>query len=381
MTADWSAYRKRFPALERYTYLNTAGGCAMSVDAAEAGKRYFDEMVEGGDTHWDRWIERTEVSRQRLAALLNASPQEIAFVPTASLGMNLVALMLGNPGARIIAAKKEFPSATLPWLRQGAEIDFLPLSQNGVVDLSKAKRELNPQTIAFVASHVQYHTGYRYNLGKLQSMCDSNSFHLIVDATQSVGAYPIDVKRLGIDVLLFSGYKWTTAGYGIAALYVSEDLLASVDLPVVGWRSARVPYEMVYDRLDIVHEGRALEVGHPPFPGVFALDAGVRLVQEIGVDTIAARIDDLTQSLHQGLAAAGYAIASPTDPDERSGITLARVSNAEVVAAELMRRGVFVSHVDGCIRISLHFYNDESDIDTFLRHLQDIETATSHRGT
>lgn len=373
---DWAFHRQRFPALSKLTYLNTAGGCAMSLDAAAAGKRYFDEMLEGGDTHWQSWIERTEAVRRSLAGLLNASLSEIAFMPTASLGMNLIAQMLADPDDRVIVAEKEFPSVTLPWLNQGAKLSFLPLERDGSVDLADAAKLVDTRTIAFVVSHVQYHTGYRYDLGALRTFCDRHSLRLIVDATQSVGAYPIDVERDRIDGLVFSGYKWMTAGYGVAGLYVRQSLLDIAPLPIVGWRSSPAPYEMVYDHLDIVRAGHALEAGHPPFPGIFALGASLSLVREIGVQRIFERVEGLTGALHERLKARGFSVASPERADARSGITLVPVTEPKHIAERLMVRNVFVSSIDENLRVSLHFYNDEDDIETFVDHLQDLAEPT-----
>lgn len=342
------------------------GSCSRS-------KRYFDEILEGGDTHWSSWIKRTEDVRSSLAELLNANASELAFMPTASLGMNLIAQMLAKPGDRVFAAEKEFPSVTLPWLNQGAELSVLPLEEDGSVDLRKAEKRIDSNTIAFVASHVQYHTGYRYDLNALRRFCDNHGLRLIVDATQSVGVYPIDVERGHINAQVFSGYKWTTAGYGVGGLYIRQDLLDATPLPIVGWRSSKVAYDMAYDHLDVVREGRALEAGHPPFPGIFALGASLSLIREIGIARIAERVSDLTELLHKGLKARGYSIASPERPDARSGITLVPVSNATGVSERLMQRRVFISCFDGKLRVSLHFYNNENDIVIFLDHLQELE--------
>lgn len=370
MDVDWVAWRREFPALAKLVYLNTAGGAAMSRAAAAAGRQYFDEILEGGDTHWPAWLERTEQVRGSLAALLQATPGEIAFMPTASLGMNLIAQMLARPGGRILVADREFPSVTLPWLNLGMELTVLPLAEDGSVDLQDVERHIDARTTAIVASHVQYQTGFRYDLGALRAICERHGLRLIVDATQSVGAWPIDVARDGIDALVFSGYKWTTAGYGVAGLFVSQDLLDSSALPVVGWRSARTPSAMIYDHLDLARSAHALEAGHPPFPGIFALGASVSLLAEIGMARIAERIDMLTTKLHDGLSAQGHDIASPRRREARTGITLVPVGDAAALKVQLLRAGVFVSSVDDRLRVSLHFYNDETDIAAFLAQLQ-----------
>ena len=369
---DWSAYRDRFPAVRRWTYLNTAGGGAVSDAAAAAGRRYFDDFHQDGDTHWPDWRARTEAVRALAAETLNAAPRDIAFTPTASHGLNLLAQMLGGPDAGVLSVAREFPSVTLPWINQGSPVTFLEPADDGAIDLDDAARAVTPETKHLAVSHVQYRTGYRHDLAALRAFCDVHGLTLIVDATQSVGAYPVDVARPRIDALVTSAYKWLGAGYGVAVLYLRDGLRATLAPPAVGWRSARVPYDMLYDRLDLTDEAQGLELGHPPIPGILALGASLDLLREIGIEQIAARIGALTSTLHDRAAAAGLRIASTNDPAARSGITMIAFDDAVTAHADLMRRRVFVSHYGDRLRVSLHAYNDESDIDAFIGHLRDV---------
>ncbi len=304
--------------------------------------------------------------------MLNAEPGEIAFTQTASLGLNMIARMIAKPGDQILSGAGEFPSVTLPWLNQDNAIGYLEPAADGAFDLTHAGALVRPNSKAFAASHVGYNTGFRYDLDALGRFCGDHGLALVVDATQSFGAHPIDVKRSGVDALVFSGYKWATAGYGVAVLYLSQRLLASSPLPVVGWRSARAPYDLIYDHLDITREARALEAGHPLLPGILSLGAALSLIEEIGMENIAARIAGLTGTLHERLAQAGYAIASPTDPSSRSAITLIAMADADRAAARLKARGVITTARGGRLRLSLHFYNNEDDIDMLLARLGEI---------
>ena len=367
---DWAGYRARFPTCSRITYLNAAGGSPISEDAAAAGRRYFDEILDGGDLYWNGWLEQVEEARRAAARLINAEPEEIAFVQTASLGLNMIARMVARPNDRIISVAGEFPSVTLPWLNQGTEIDYLETTPDGAFDPADAL--VGPNCKAIAASHVGYNSGFRSDLDALGRFCGDHGLAHVVDATQSFGAHPIDVKRAAVDALVFSGYKWATAGYGVAVLYLGERLLASTRLPVVGWRSAKVPYDLEYDRLDIVREARALEAGHPLLPGILSLGAALSLIEDIGIEAIAARIDALTGILHERLTGAGYTIASPTGPAARSAITMVAMDDADGVAARLKERGVFTSARGGKLRLSLHFYNNEDDIDALLTTLGEI---------
>ena len=371
---DWNAYRDRFPAVRRWTYLNTAGGGAVSDAVAEAGKQYFDDFHQDGDTHWPDWRARAEAIRALAAATLNATPREIAFVPTASHGLNLLAQMLGGPGVGVLTVAREFPSVTLPWINQGSPVTFLEPADDGAIDLDGAARAVTPETRHLVISHVQYRTGYRHDLGALRAFCDDNGLTMIVDATQSAGAYPLDVARHRVDALVTSAYKWLGAGYGVAVLYLRDGLRTTLAPPAVGWRSARVPYDMLYDRLDLTDEAEGYELGHPPIPGILALGASLGLLREIGIERIAARTDALTSALHDRAAAKGMRVTSTTVPAARSGITIIALDAAEAAHAELLRRRVFVSRYGDSLRVSLHFYNDESDVERLIDELVDITT-------
>lgn len=365
---DWEAIRALFPAVERTTYLNTASGGVMSAYAAEAAKRYYDEAHTQADVLWDDWLDRAEHARAQTARFLNADPDEIAFLPNASLGLNLAAHLFDGDGG-VLAMEDEFPSVTLPWLQRRYAVLFLPTDDDGGVSPEAVAEAIEPESRHLVTSFVQYRTGFRHDLAALGRLCRARGLTFIVDATQGVGAFPLDVRRQQIDVLVFSGYKWATAGYGIAVLYVRKDLLASRALPMVGWRSARTPYALVNDRLDLAAHTTTLELGHPLFPGIFALGGALRLFEEIGSEEIEARIQTLTAYLHQRLATHNVAILSPRDPAHRSGITMLGVEEPQRVVEDLKARGIFVAARGQGLRVSVHFYNNHDDIDRFVEAL------------
>ena len=369
---DWAGYRQRFPGLSDIAYLNVAGNSPLSAAAAAAGKRYFDDTLEGSTFHREGWLEQVEDARRAVARLINAEPGEIAFVQNASHGMSMIARMVAGPGDHILSAAGEFPSVTLPWLNQDVDIGYLKPAADGALDLTDAGALIRANSVAFATSHIQFNSGFRYDLDALGSFCGENDLALVIDATQSFGAHPIDAARSGVDALVFSCYKWTAAGYGIAVLYLSEKLLASSPPPVVGWSSARAPYDMIYDRLEITSDARAVEGGNPLFPGIITLGAALSLIEEIGVEMIAARNAELTDYLRQRLDAAGYAITSPSDPAGRSAITLIAIDDPDGVAVKLAARGVYTSARGGKLRLSLHYYNNEGDIDALLAALDEV---------
>jgi selenocysteine lyase/cysteine desulfurase len=359
---DWSLVRAEFPAATRYTYLNTAGAPPLSRRAASEARRYYDEMLAHGDLPWPRWLEQVEHVRARVARLLHADPDEIAFTYSASHAFNLVAQMF-DPSAHIVAMDDEFPSATLPWLQRGHRVTFVRAEERGEIPLGAIESAMTPETRAVVTSTVMYRTGFRQDLRAIADLCKRRGVRLIVDGSQSMAVVDVDVHRDGIDAFGFAGYKWTMAGYGIGGLYVSRDMLRSAPPPAAGWWSARDPEAVINDRLDLKESAAVVEVGCPHFAGIFALGGSLELIEEIGQPVLAARVSELTDYLHERLDEAGFEVASPREPERRAGITIVKYPDATAAVEKLAAAGIIVSARGAGIRISVQVFNLEADID------------------
>jgi cysteine desulfurase/selenocysteine lyase len=371
--SDWSAFRALFPALGTCTYLNTAGGGAMSRQVADAAMTYYRESVLMGDIGWDRWLERSERDRADVALFVGAKPFHTAFLPNASLGFNILARSLPS-GSRILAIDREFPSCTTPFIRAGHDVRFVTTPSDGRMEAAALRKALQQPADAFVLSSVQYANGFRADLAQLSAVCREAGVLFLVDATQSIGAFPIHMVRDGIDALVFSGYKWATAGYGNGVLATGERW-PETDPPLIGWRSARDAYALQNDALDLLPGGIGHEMGHPPFPGIFAMAEALRQLEGQGIAAIAGRIQHLTAVLAAGLLERGFAIRSNLDERFRSGILLVDMPEASSICQALRQEQVWTSARDGGLRVSLHGYNDAEDVDRFLEKL-DVVSAT-----
>ena len=368
---DWSRIRALFPAVEKRVYLNTAGGAPIPRPAAEAGKRYYEQSFADGDVHWDDWLQQVEETRRKVASLINASPARIAFLGNASSGLNFAAHMLRGRGG-VLAVTDEFPSCTLPWLQLGYDVTFVQSAENGQVTADDFAAAVTEETAVLCISHVQYKSGFRNDLFALGQLCRDHDLTFVVDATQSFGAFPVDVDGAGIDFFISSGYKWITSGYSVGVLCLSEAFLHSEAFPAVGWRSAKDPYSLICDRLDLSEAASALEQGHPPFAATFSLSASLDLINLIGVDEIEARILELTRYLHDRLAENEIGILSTTEEADLSGISIVAADDPRALVAYLKRRGIVASTRGEGIRVSLHYYNNFEDIDSFIEEMVSI---------
>jgi len=369
MEYDWSAFRAQFPALEGRAYLNTAGGGVMARRVAEAGIRYFQESLKDGDINWGTWLSRSEQDRLDVATFVGARPDSISFLQNASLGINIVARSL-PAGSRVLAIQPEFPSCTTPFIRAEHEVTFATTPHSGYVGAEIVKKELEKASYdIFVLSSVQYANGFRADLASIGRVCREKGVLFMVDATQSIGAFDLHLELDAIDALVFSGYKWATAGYGNAVLATGGQWKKQVP-PLVGWRSARNAYDLENDRLDMLPAGIGHEMGHPPFPGIFAMGEALRLLAEPPKGAIGSRIVQLTTYLRSGLSELGIPVRSDSQPEHTSGITLAESDNSDLIKNRLQERNVWVTARQGGLRISVHAYNAHDDIDWLLQELK-----------
>ena len=367
---DWAEIRKQFPVTTKLAYLNSAAAGPVSEAAQAAATDYYQKMMSDGDVHWNRWLAQRETVRERIARFINAEPDEVAFTTNTSSGMNLIVDALEERG-EVISSELEFPVTTLPWMHRRIPVHLLPAVE-GEVPMQTIRDAMTHETGIIALSHVQFSNGFRIDLDELGR--NKGDHVLVVNASQSAGAFEIDVKRMQIDALCATGHKWMLAGYGSGFVYLSRNLLQQTHARALSWLSVEDPFAMRNDELRPRHDAAArIELGCPHFAGIFALGASVKLVAEIGMENIQRRVIELNQKLTTRLADNNCKVLSPLANDAaRSGETLIAVDQPAEVARALFRRGVVVTEKPEGIRAATHFFNDESDIERLICGLNEI---------
>ena len=367
---NWNEIRSYFPVTKTFVYLNPAGGSPMPIQAVNEGKRFYDEMLTGGDSYWDEWLERMEQTRIKLADLINAEPVEVAFAQNTSHAMSIVASMLKNEG-EVITMYDEFPSSTYPWLQNGVKLHFVnPV--NGIYNLEDIERSINPHTRILVTSYVQYNTGFRQDLEALGILCKKKNLIFVINATQGMGSMPIDVRKFQADFLVFTGLKWTFAGYGVGGIYVNKKWFDKLNYPAAGWRSAKNPELMNNQVLDLKKNASEIELGCMNFPNIFALGGGLDLLKSLGQNAVFERIMELNNYIEKRFDEEKIPIASLRDKKYRSGITIVKADNAKEIVTKLYQKKIFVSARGEGIRVSVHIFNNYDDIDKLITELKPL---------
>ncbi|HUG53276.1 MAG TPA: aminotransferase class V-fold PLP-dependent enzyme [Vicinamibacteria bacterium] len=359
MAIPWEEVRKDFPAAERRVYLNAAATGLTPPTVRQAVDRFYRELEEGGDAHWDDWMRRREEVRAKVASLIGAEAEEIAFVPNTSTGMNLIVDLLAADGP-VLSDELEFPAVTLPWIHRGVPVSFMPAVE-GIIRLESFMKPDAPRAATIAISHVQFSNGCRQDLDAFGLLKDDR--HLVVSASQSAGVIPIDVRRSRIDALASAGHKWLGAGYGAGFVYVRGGLLVDRPPRAIGWMSVESPFSFDNRQYKVLPGHRRAEMGCPDFGPIFALGAAVDYVRGLGIEAIVERVLQLGTYLRGQLEREGIAVLSPPDP-YRSAQTLCAVEDPPGAAAFLRERGIEVTVKPEGVRISTHYYNSEQDVDT-----------------
>jgi cysteine desulfurase / selenocysteine lyase len=363
---NWEEIRKQFPVLEKCTYLNPAGGSPLSFSAANAGKQYFDEMLEKGDAPYEQWLLRTEETREKMAELINASPDEVGFTMNTSSGMNIISYMLKGLGD-VLTMRDEFPSSTIPFINAGYKVKFTdPINHTYPVDL--IEKNITSKTKILLSSYVQYCTGYRQDIDAISRICKKHNLILIVNSTQALGVMPIDVRKSNIDFMAFSGLKWAGSGYGAGGIFISKEMINKYKIPFAGWQSTKNPESMDNADFQLRNNASVLEAGCPNFPAIFALGGSLDLINSIGKNDIFNRILDLNAILLKRCEETGLSILKLPD-NNRSGILIIKTKNAKIITAELARKNVLVAARGEGIRVSVNFFNNEQDINNFINEV------------
>jgi cysteine desulfurase / selenocysteine lyase len=367
MTQDWRLIRSRYPALRNLTYFNSAtyGLLSEATTAAVAGHFHRRDQLACSD--FLSWFDDIDQTRAKAAQLIHAAPDDIAFSVNAATPLSL---LLGGihwkPGDRIITLSNEFPNQIYyAALLREKGVDFVEVEWPQFFDA------VTPNTRAVLMSQVSYSTGFRPPLEQIGPFLKERGILFYVDATQALGALTLNVQHVQPSLLAVHGYKWLLSPNGAAFFYVSPELRQTLPPNVIGWRSHedwRNVNRLHHGAPVFHHAAEKYEGGMPAFPCLYALDNALSEFLAIGPEAIEHRVLSLTARLHERL----HAIRGAEVLHRHSPITAVRFPHSD--PADLVRllkeKRILASARHGCLRLSVHFYNDDSDIDALFDVLQ-----------
>jgi selenocysteine lyase/cysteine desulfurase len=373
----FEAYRREFPVTGKYIFLDHAGVAPMPLRVKTAIETLLAESTEGGAFHYPAWAQRVVEIRQACARLINAGPDEIAFVKSTSHGLSIVAQGLDwRPGDNVLIYEKEFPSNIYPWLNlrnRGVEVRTIP-SRDGRIAMHDIERLMDSRTRLLAISSVQYSSGFRIDLKKVGALCREKRVLFCVDAIQSLGLIPMAVRDCHIDFLSADAHKWLLGPEGIGIFYCRKELAEQLSPPLVGWKSVQNEFE--FDRPELLLKTNALrfEEGSMNLIGIVGLGAAVDLLFEVGIEHVEQRVLDLGDLIIQEGLKRGYRVLTPSARHERGGnITFSGDFDPAAMQDALREKRIMVNARGGGIRVSPHFYNTGEDIAGLFSAMDQLE--------
>lgn len=372
-------FRSHFPALRAgATHLASCSQGALS-DALTDRLFEFQHTIRAHGAAWGLWMGMVAEARSRFAALIGADVDEIAVVPSASEGAFQVGSTQGwHQRPRLITTDMEFPSVAHVWLAQqprGADAGFVP-DRDGIVETDDYQALIDERAGLVSVPLVSYRNGLRLPVREVAALAHDHGAKVFVDAYQGLGVEPVDVRELDCDYLVCGGLKYLLGISGVAFLYVRAGVTDDVSPQLTGWFGRKDPYEFDPRNLDYPSHARRFETGTPSIPSVYGAIAGMSMLEQLEPQRVRARITELTRNLQEQLVAAGETVRSPKDDALRGPMVALQDVDPNALDAYLRTHDVIGSPRGDVLRLSFHYYNDESDVEAAVRAVADYRRST-----
>ncbi len=347
-TPNWNALRSEYPGLNGRTYVDTSSCGLIARPTEEAARVEQEKLMLKGSADFIPWLGKGRADVVSVvAAHIGGDNSGTALLQNFTGGMSRLALMLKHR-RKVLLVEGNYPTLHAPFKWNSFEVVMVKLATDGTIPmdlLAAAIERERPQLVAI--SHVQWRTGFMIDLHSLTELCRAHGAWSVVDTTQSWCCAPLDLRQIPIDILGASGYKWPLAGFGNGFFHLSETVRAE--------QTERNGF----------HPIAALTEGHLDPVALVLLSDALKRSTTIGVDAVAQRVQHLCDLAVERMDRAGIRILNGTDPATRAGILI--IEGDEKRLAKMRAAGVQAQLRGAGIRIGIHFYNNEEDVECLVK--------------
>jgi selenocysteine lyase/cysteine desulfurase len=368
-----AAIRDEFPIFETATYLNSCSQGALSGRVREAVEGWLAGWDENG-AEWDFWVERNESFRTAIARLLHASGDDVAVTTSVSQGVSglVSALDLGGERNRIVISEYEFPTvgqiAHAQELR-GAEVVHVRPDADGSIPPERFAEQIDERTALVCCTTLSYRSGHRHDVAAIAEAAHAAGAIVLADSYQACGAIELDVRSLGADAVTGGTVKYLLGTSGLGFMWVRPEVRERLTPLQTGWFADEDIFAMSIADYSPHASARRFDAGTPPVPSLYAGVAGISLVEETGVTAIESHVSGLVDRLFDGLDALGATVVTPRDPRRRGPLVCIRALDVGELVEALAADRIVVSSREDKLRVALHLYNVDEDVDTLLAAL------------
>lgn len=373
------SWRKEFPILEDTTYLISHSMGAMPRGAAERLRQYTDEWGRDGIEGYEAWMPRLQETADLIGSIFGAPKGSVVMHQNVSTLTAIALSAIHKPGgrAKVVTTNLNFPSIHYNWLRHrevGLEVHVVESPDGIVIPTEKMIEAIDEKTLMVVIDHGIFRSGYLQDVAAIAKAARGKGALTYVDAYQTVGCVPIDVRAWGVDFLAGGSHKWLCGGPGAAFLYVKPELAPKLEPRITGWFSHKRPFAFEMD-MDYADGAMRFATGTPNIPGIHAARAGIEIVAKVGAAKVREKSVRLMQKLIELATEEGMTVNSPRDPNRRSGVVCIDFPGAENAEKELLKRKFHVDYRPKCgLRLSAHFYTKEDELFSIIPEIKKLRS-------
>ena len=365
--------RDEFPIFEHTTYANSCSQGALANRVRAAAEEWLAGWDENG-AEWEFWVGRNEAARAAFAGLLHAEPDDVAVTTSVSQGVSALVSALDLSGERnqIVISEYEFPTvgqiAHAQELR-GAEVVHVRPDADGRIRPEGFAEAIDERTALVCCTAVSFRSGHRHDVGAIAELAHAHGALLLADSYQAIGALELDVRTLGADVVTGGTVKYLLGSAGLGFMWLRESLRTELLPTQTGWFADEDIFAMSIADYSPHATARRFDSGTPPVPSLYPGVAGMELIAEVGVPAIESYVQGLAERMLVGLDELGATVATPRAERERGPLVCVVSTDPNALVAALAAERIVTSTRDSSLRISLHLYNVEEDVDRILAAL------------
>ncbi len=373
MTTSATDIRAQFPILANKAYFNGCSYGPISLRVKAAIEEYIQIRLEEG-ARWDIYCEKIENVRGLLAQMLQCPADDVSVSTSVSESLNslMTALRFDGHRNKILVTDFDFPTTSQIMLAQagrGAQLVRAKADETGTaIPFSEFERLIDDQTQLVVIPLVCYRNGVWLDIKPIVELAHAKGAKVLVDGYQGIGTRPFDVVEHEVDFLVGGCTKYLIGTSGVGYMYVRDSSCNDLQPSTTGWFAQQDPFAM-----DIYHHtphstARRFEAGTPNSCGLFAAQAGLEILLEVGLEAIAEQIEVVTDLIKSAVDSHGWQLVTPRD---RHGAMLAiRSTDAPTLVQRLAERDIILTDRDGNIRVAPHFYNNAGDVEKLVAALE-----------